>query len=204
MPFTFVHPAAVLAVPKRLRKNLGVRGLVIGSMAPDFEYFLRGAPIGQYGHDLAGFLWLNLPLCFAVCWLFERVAKRPLVMHLPAPWDRKLAAWGRSSQPIATPLAYGLFALSALIGMGTHVLWDNFTHAGGYFVQAMPALASRVSVLGFNLAVYKLLQHGSTLLAGSLIVLYLLREAQRLHWPACISGSQAAGQARSQLAVQWF
>ncbi len=202
MPFTFAHPAAVLAIPKRLRENLGISGLVIGSMAPDFEYLLRGVPIAQYGHDFAGFLWFNLPLCFAVYWLFERVVKRPLLMHLPVPWDRKLATWARSKPTRSTPLAWGLFAVSAVLGMATHVFWDNFTHAGGYFVRAMPVLASKVSVLGVDLPVYKLLQHGSTLFAGLLIILYVSREIHQL--PARGNSIKASAKLRFWLQTVLF
>ncbi len=39
MPFTFAHPAAVLPFMKKQSKYISVTALILGSMAPDFEYF---------------------------------------------------------------------------------------------------------------------------------------------------------------------
>ena len=40
MPFTFAHPAIVLPFYKK-PKFFSMTTLIIGSMSPDFEYFLR-------------------------------------------------------------------------------------------------------------------------------------------------------------------
>lgn len=61
MPLTFAHPAAVLPFSRK-SKYIHFPALVLGSMAPDFEYFLRGQPIGAIGHTFSGFLTYNLPL----------------------------------------------------------------------------------------------------------------------------------------------
>lgn len=39
MPFTFAHPAAVLPFSKKQVNYISVTALILGSMAPDFEYF---------------------------------------------------------------------------------------------------------------------------------------------------------------------
>lgn len=46
MPLTFAHPAAVLPF-SRNSKYVNFLALVLGSMAPDFEYFLHGKPHGE-------------------------------------------------------------------------------------------------------------------------------------------------------------
>ncbi|AIK36171.1 hypothetical protein BG07_3819 [Bacillus pseudomycoides] len=49
MPFTFAHPAAVIPFCKKQR-YVSVTALVLGSMVPDFEYFLHFRPYGVIGH----------------------------------------------------------------------------------------------------------------------------------------------------------
>lgn len=53
LPLTFAHPAAVLPFSRK-SKYIHFSALVLGSMAPDFEYFLRGRPIGRLVIHLQG------------------------------------------------------------------------------------------------------------------------------------------------------
>jgi hypothetical protein len=62
MPFTFAHPVVVLPLGKIWGKLFSLTGLVLGSMAPDFIYFIHFRPDSGYGHCIQGFFLLNLPL----------------------------------------------------------------------------------------------------------------------------------------------
>jgi len=84
MPFTFSHPAAIMPIHNKWKKHFCFTGLVIGSMAPDFEYFLHFRPYSTIGHNIAGFFILNLPLCFVIAYLFHKIIKEPLILHLPS------------------------------------------------------------------------------------------------------------------------
>ena len=142
MPFTLAHPAAVLPFFK-LGRRVHAPALVLGSMAPDFEYFLRGRTFGVYGHTLWGQLWFNLPLvavvyagCACLGWMpaSSSQGKRPLVLH-----------------------AF-VFAGSALAGMFTHIAWDSLTHSFGAMVLLIPALRQTL----WGIPAHSLLQHGGT------------------------------------------
>ena len=41
MPFTFSHPAIVLPLVRKSGHWFSATGLIIGSLTPDFEYFMR-------------------------------------------------------------------------------------------------------------------------------------------------------------------
>jgi len=82
MPLTFAHPAAVLTF-SRNSKYIHFAALVLGSMAPDFEYFLRGRPIGEIGHTFTGFFLLNLPLVLLIYLIYHRLIHQPIISHLP-------------------------------------------------------------------------------------------------------------------------
>ena len=57
MPFTFSHPALILPLKYFPNKWFSLTGLVIGSLTPDFEYFLRMRIKSVYSHTLEGIFW---------------------------------------------------------------------------------------------------------------------------------------------------
>ncbi len=52
MPFTLAHPAAVLPVKNKWPHLFNGTALILGSMAPDFEYFIRFKAQGTIGHSI--------------------------------------------------------------------------------------------------------------------------------------------------------
>lgn len=59
MAFTLAHPAAVI-FSKDKRFNL--MGLILGSMSPDFIYFILFSPSSNIGHTLLGLIFVrNIP-----------------------------------------------------------------------------------------------------------------------------------------------
>lgn len=174
MPFTFAHPAAVLPFSRK-SKYLHFTALVLGSMAPDFEYFLRGQPAGMTGHTFAGFFYFNLPLVAVVYLIYHYWIHNSLFDHLPVfMQDRyqRISDFGLPAKMI-------IFCYSALLGMLTHVVWDAFTHQHGFVVDRIPLLSADLQVLDYEIPIYKILQHGGTLAGLSLIVIYLLYRARK-------------------------
>jgi hypothetical protein len=126
MPFTPAHAAAALPF---LRLRLVPSALVVGTMAPDFEYFLRFAPGGGFGHTIPGAFLLSLPLALIVLWIFHVLLKAPLVQLFPDGIQLRIRTH-------AVPFHFGgpgrfvLIVVSALVGIATHLVWDMFTHHG--------------------------------------------------------------------------
>lgn len=169
MAFTLAHPAAVLSIVKKDRKYYNNAALIIGAMAPDFEYFIFFKPKSSIGHKLIGCLTLNLALVFLTYFLFYKFIKDPLIKHLPNKISKKLEELYADKINLTHPKDYIVFILSALLGMFTHIIWDGFTHNGGFFVNIFSVLNNKI----FGIYIYKLLQHGSTLLGITMIVLYI-------------------------------
>ena len=181
MPLTFAHPAAILPLSRKSR-YIHFSALVLGSMAPDFEYFLRGQPMGEIGHTLTGFIWFNLPLVALIYVIYRTYVHHILFDHLPiylqAPYTTR-----KDSNRL---LKVVVFCYSALFGMLTHVVWDSFTHLNGYMVLKFPALLTySTTIFGFQIPLYKFLQHGSTVVGLSVILVYMYSSAssQRKHDP---------------------
>ena len=137
MPFTLAHPVAVL--PFSRCRYCHFPALVIGSLSPDFVYFLHGHAVSG-GHGLADMLWPNLPLCFAVYWLYLALWRDTLSDFLPNCLN---AAPYRPSENVDfNKLKAAAFIPSALFGMATHLFLDAFTHPTGWFVQHVIGLTT--------------------------------------------------------------
>ena len=126
MPFTFSHAAA--ALPFR-RTRLMMSALIVGCFAPDFEYFL--GVHGGFGHTLPGVFVFDVPLAFAALWLFHNYAKEPLVACLPEGTRERIEPAPRSLS-VDSVSRFAIVIVSILVGIGTHILWDSFTHAWYY------------------------------------------------------------------------
>lgn len=192
MPFTFAHPAAILPIYEKAKSRFDLTALILGSMAPDFEYFIRCKPLGLIGHGALGMLYFNLPLCILFAYVFHKIIKRPLILSLPKGMGKKLYAvmcQGDNEWSISSLRSFIVFVYSALIGMMTHVFWDGFTHKGAYFVNSIDALNYGVSIAGRSIPVYKFMQHGSTLIGFLILGIWLSKSSDKVKNYQSISNS---------------
>lgn len=164
MPFTLVHPVAVLPIWYASGQRLRLAALVVGSTAPDYEYFLQMQPSGSFGHTTLGLFVFCLPVGWVALWLFDRFAKRGIETLLPPRWRLPPA-------PLTHHSALSISG-ALLLGSGTHIAWDAFTHRTGVAVALLPALSSTIAVGSLNAPWYKILQHGSTIV-GMLVLTWL-------------------------------
>lgn len=178
MPFTPAHAAVSVPFIRRMRA-ISVFGLVLGSMAPDFEYFIRLKPMSMGGHSIAGMFFLNLPLCLLIAVLYLNVLEDGLIQLLPDFMAKKWPRFGRSVKTYAIA-EWINFIFWTLVGMLTHIGWDAFTHSSGMGVALIPALSNFIRIGPIEAPGYKFLQHGSTLLGlGAIAIHLLLRKGRR-------------------------
>lgn len=181
MPFTVAHALAVLpGVHARRALHLDPTCLVIGSMAPDVEYFVHGQQVGRFAHSLLGVAVWGIPVTLVLALVFHQIVKWPVLLASPAsvtpvfapPWR---ARW--------TAGAVVSVVCSAALGALTHVLWDAATHSDGLIVRQLPALATPYQVPGLGtMVLHRILLHASTLVGLAGVAAYLawrLRRAPR-------------------------
>lgn len=180
MSFTFAHPAAVLPLKKRWSDHFNLTALVLGSMAPDFEYFVKMRIESKIGHSFIGFAIFNLPLVIVLSLIFHFVIKNTLVLHLPKKVNSLIRCDENLFEKGIGLSWFIIFIYSAIIGMFSHTFWDSFTHEKGYFVLLIPILKTRI----LNIPIYKFLQHGSTLIGFCFIFkfLYDVRSKVNINW----------------------
>lgn len=176
MPFTFLaHQAPVLPLALVWPRRFDALALCVGSMAPDVAYVAAGTRWAFATHSAWGLVWFCLPLTLLVAALVRRAAPTWLV-HLPLPGA--LRRGGAALLGPAPPLQVTL--VSALIGAGSHVVLDAFTHRRGFFVLHCPALeAAPLPLLGRPVPVYSLLQGPGSLVLALLALLALRALAGR-------------------------
>lgn len=155
MPFTISHAAAVLPLQRITRHRVPLAAMMIGSMAPDFAYFLPFDLGRTSTHDFDGLFLFCWPVGLAVWLLFVKVLERPTIELLPSPWRERVPR----SVPV-TPRALMLASLGVIIGAMTHIALDAFTHRYTPVAELFPILRAEVfSFRGRTMHVYSMLQY---------------------------------------------
>ncbi|MBN8572431.1 MAG: DUF4184 family protein [Candidatus Kapabacteria bacterium] len=175
MPFTFSHPAIVLPLTFLPRPWFSLTGLVIGSLTPDFEYFLRMRIKSNYSHTIDGLFWFDLPLGLLLAFLFHNIVRDRLFDNLPTFLKSRFSIFRQFDWNSYFKHNWLVVTISILIGAASHIFWDSFTHEHGYFVQTIPELQNSVGFFGRQIPILKILQHSSTLLGGLVIAFAIYR-----------------------------
>ncbi|PRA78606.1 DUF4184 family protein [Microbacterium sp. MYb66] len=185
MPFTPSH--ALVALPF-IRTPLVPAAIAIGAMTPDLPLFVRGVGLDySFTHTFGNVVWTAV-IAF-VLFLIWRVVLRPAVPELAPLWlARRLPTDWSAGGAEAAGRAVGvgekrwypvLLAVSFLIGVASHILWDLFTHEGRAGVELLPGL----DAMWGPLPGFKWLQHGSSviglLIIGVWALLWLRRREAR-------------------------
>lgn len=165
MPFTFSHPAIVLPLNFLPKKWFSLTGLVIGSLTPDFEYFLRMRIQSTYSHNLDGLFWFDLPIGILLAFIFHNQVRNSLFENLPLFLKSRFSSFKDFNWNAYFKKNWLVVILSTLIGAASHILWDSFTHDHGYFVEAL-SLTDTIGFLGNDVPILKVLQHASTIVGG--------------------------------------
>ncbi|GIE92430.1 DUF4184 family protein [Actinoplanes regularis] len=146
MPFTAIHPAAVLPI---VRRGLPVSALVIGAIAPDLPMVVPFPALVHFAHTPLGLATVDLVLGTIAFLLWQALigpatvalAPRAVSTRIPADVPRGLAFHFSSANRVARVLA------AVLIGAATHLLWDGLTHDWMWGPRYVPWLASRHGAL---------------------------------------------------------
>ena len=141
MPFTLAHPAATLPIT---RGRLVPSALVLGSMAPDLQYYfpyrlpwIDSQPWSDGNllsltrtHHVSSVFWLDPLIALVLLSVFHLLLKRPMVTLLPKAAAGRL--WPSLERfPRRRVDAVGWIVLSAVIGAATHLAWDSLDDVFG-------------------------------------------------------------------------
>jgi Domain of unknown function (DUF4184) len=200
MPFTISHAAAVLPLHKWSNARLPLSALMIGSMSPDFWYFIPFDLTRISTHNFVGLFWFCWPVSLLLWILFVRVLEQPTFALLPEPWRVRLIPCGGKLDRNTLMSA----SVAAILGAATHVIWDSFTHGNSPTARALPVLWH--VVLEFadeRVRLYSLLQHASSVLGMAVLIVWAWRVRHRpvQAQPPITEGSIAPVSHRARIAA---
>ena len=162
MPVTPAHALAAWPI-RRLVPALPLSALIIGALSPDYEYFLRLAPVTRAGHRPEGLIFFCIPVSMTLWVVFRRIVRPAIVELLPPGLGRALGPASRS---------WSLAFLAVILGAISHIVWDGFTHQGDWGVRLLPALKIRPFPHVLPLPWFRLLQHGSSTVGLVLLMVW--------------------------------
>jgi hypothetical protein len=172
MPFTFSHPAIVLPFFKN--KKWSITGLIIGSMAPDFEFFFRMRTQSEISHTFHGLLLIDFPLAIIVVILFHGILKKSLISNSPDFVQNRLVELKNSNWFDYFKKNSFIVILSFFVGAFSHFFWDSLTHWDGYVVQRV----SFLNILLFSFPIYDWIQYISSIVGLVALGVYFFKMPQ--------------------------
>ena len=174
MPFTTAHIVAILPLRKYSPHFFSTSGLVIGSMVPDFEYFIRMTLYGHYGHTLDGIFIFDIPLGLLLYIIFHEIIRLPTITYLPSYFYNRIEKsvyldWRPHFLKNFLKIIFSIF-----IGIMTHFVWDSFTHDEEYFLaKFVPVLLQDFNVFGHSAPLHAILQILSTFVGMIILCWYI-------------------------------
>ncbi|NBM16811.1 DUF4184 family protein [Streptomyces sp. GC420] len=189
MPFTLSHAAAVLPGIRRsgaARGGLIASALVAGSFSPDLTYYaasvVPGAmEFGDFTHGPLGVFTADVLLTALLVGLWLLLREPLVALVVPEAWRGRVygVLAGRSLRGRgALPLACAFYT-SAVIGAGTHVVWDAFTHLDRWGMRVLPVLGEEIA----GSPLYWYAQYGGSAVAFVVIVWFLVSAVRRQDGP---------------------
>ncbi len=177
VPFTPSHVAAVLPLRGRDGLGLPLAALAAGSMSPDLPYFqpfVNWRLVAASTHSAIGILTWDLLFGLAL-WIVWRAGATALHGLAPHPIRRR---WQPAAWP-ATAGAWLLVVAAVPLGAVTHVLWDAFTHVGGFGATQIPAIGATYAMPWGPFPGYRLLQYASGATGLAIVIWVGLRQPTR-------------------------
>lgn len=173
MPWTLSHPAAVIPLYCFFRRYLAFTPLVVGSMTPDFGYYIQQFGLATFAHGFWGSVLVCLPLGFlllaALC-----LVRRPIGFMLPQP-HRAVFSPLIGAPVFVNSAAMLKTLISIFLGAWTHIVWDSFTHQNGWVVRHFSLLRQSVDIGTIHFPLYYLLQQMSTIVGVVILTIFYRR-----------------------------
>jgi hypothetical protein len=169
MPFTFSHPAILLPFFKS--KKFSITALIVGSMAPDFEFFFRMRTQSEISHTFSGLILIDFPLAIIVTFLFHGIIKKPFLANSPAFIQKRTTELKHTNWFEYFRKNRVIVFLSFFLGAFSHFFLDSFSHWDGFMVQRISFLNS----IFLSFPIYEWIQYSTSLIGIVIFGLYFFR-----------------------------
>lgn len=136
----------------------------MGSIVPDFEKFIRMQSDDYYSHTWKSIFYFNLPLGIILTLLFHLIARNMLIDNLPLFLYQRFSRYKKLNWLNYLRKHFFIVAASIIIGTLTHIIWDDFTHRDGKFVQWFHYVRTKVWIGNYRTSLYAFLQFTTSIL----------------------------------------
>ncbi|WP_424244123.1 hypothetical protein Dip510_001315 [Elusimicrobium posterum] len=172
MPFTFAHPAAVLPAAWLPSRYVCMSALIVGTLTPDFEYYLRVRVMSVISHTTGGLFWFCVPAGLLALFIFHNIVRDTLIENLPLFLRSRFNKYKNFNFNAYFKNHWLVVLLCLLAGAFTHQLWDGFTHAAGNHAAFM---LKQINLFGYPVGLFKIFQHLSSLFGLAVIALFVYK-----------------------------
>ncbi len=176
MPFTFAHPAVIIPFLYIKKKFFSTTGLIVGSIVPDFEYFLRlRKETSYYSHSWNGLFWFDLPFGLLICFVFHTLIRNPLISNLPAPFQKRFYSFCQFNWNLYFKKYWSFILVSIMIGAGFHIFWDFFVHNSSNYLYSLYSTKKSQGKIISERNYYYILWSTNSLIGVIAIIIYVLK-----------------------------
>jgi hypothetical protein len=132
MPLTFAHPAAILPAKYLPKKWYSWTALIVGSVVPDFEAFIKLGGEKKFSHSWVGMFGFDLPVGIVLMILFHVVVRDAVIDQFPSFFYKRFCILKKTDWIHNFKERYAVIIISLLVGIATHLIWDRLTHTDTY------------------------------------------------------------------------
>lgn len=175
MPFTLAHPAIVLPFVFLPRKYISMTALIVGSLVPDAESYIRTYTEKDLTHTWAGFIFFGLPFGLFLTFVFHNIVRNSLINNLPLFLQQRFSRFTAFNWNKRFRKEWPVIIISMVIGGVSHFFWDSFSHFDGVLFRRYPRLRGNINLFDTELEIPYLVQYASTLLGIMLILVFVAR-----------------------------
>jgi hypothetical protein len=175
MPFTPAHPAIVLPLIYLPRKWISMTALIIGSVIPDAEAYLRMYSEKGLSHSWTGFFLFGIPFGLLLAFVFHNIVRDPLINNLPSFLQKKFLKFKEFNWNRGFVKNWPVVFISLIIGGASHFLWDSFSHFDGWLFKNYPGLRGNIFLFDRELEIPYLIQYISSLIGVIIILIFIIR-----------------------------
>lgn len=174
MPFTLAHPAIILPLKFLPKKWISLTALIVGSVMPDLESFIKLRPEKNFSHTWMGFLYLGIPAGLLLSFFFHNVIRDPLIHNLPSFLQKRFLKFKGFNWTERFKKNWVVVTVCLIIGGASHFFWDSFSDPNGWFMSVFPQLKGNITRSDGSLQeIPYLIQYINTIL-GVLIIFYFV------------------------------
>ena len=115
------------------------------------------------------------PAGIVFTFVFHRLFKYHVILHLPRPFDRIFSGLAFERFRISGSRQWTVLVTSIIIGALSHFAWDSFTNPTGEMTRLIPYLLRESNIFGIPIENYVILHHLSSIFGGIIVLSFMLR-----------------------------